>query len=101
MSESKSVVVVGAGQIGKPLVARLVREGHRVTWLSRTKPVVMPEGVTHRAVDVRDPDAVAAATAGAHAVIAAINPATYDAAVWARELPPIIQPTCEGDAGRR
>lgn len=89
MEASKSIVVVGAGQIGTPLVARLAHEGHRVTWLSRTRPASVPEGAKHVSVDVRDGDALARAAKGADAIIAAINPATYDAGVWARELPPM------------
>ncbi len=83
------VAVVGAGQIGTPLVARLRALGHPVTWLSRTRPAQVPEGVQHLSVDARDADALSQAVAGAAAVIAAVNPATYDARVWARELPPL------------
>jgi nucleoside-diphosphate-sugar epimerase len=86
---SQHIVVVGAGQIGKPLVARLAREGHRVSWLSRTAPAVVPDGARHLSVDVRDGDALARAAQGAHAIIAAVNPATYDADVWRATLPPL------------
>lgn len=88
-NEKQSMVVVGAGQIGTPLVRRLVAMGHPVTWLSRTRPAEVPAGAVHLAVDARDADAVARATSGARAVIVAVNPATYDATVWARELPPL------------
>ncbi|MCB9656441.1 MAG: NAD(P)H-binding protein [Sandaracinaceae bacterium] len=87
--ESRKMVVVGAGQIGTPVVRRLVALGHSVTWLSRTRPSEVPAGAQHVCVDARDPDAVATAAEGAEAVIAAVNPATYDADVWARELPPL------------
>jgi nucleoside-diphosphate-sugar epimerase len=86
---SLPIAVVGAGQIGAPLVARLTALGHPVTWLSRTRPAQVPEGAQHVALDARDAASLAEAVAGAHAVIAAVNPATYDAKVWARELPPL------------
>jgi nucleoside-diphosphate-sugar epimerase len=95
----KNIVVAGAGQIGTPLVQRLHAEGHAVTWLSRTRPSVVPEGVTHLCVDARDASAVAEAAQGKDALIAAVNPATYDAKVWAEALPPLHEGLIEG-AGR-
>lgn len=95
-TNGKKIVVVGAGQIGTPLVKRLVREGHAVTWVSRTPPSAVPEGAVHAAVDVCDADALARVATGAHAVIAAMNPATYDAEVWARTLPPMHRGLVEG-----
>lgn len=92
------IVVVGAGQIGTPLVNRLVRDGHHVTWLSRTKPRDVPTGATHLSVDATDADAVAKVARGAHAMIAAVNPATYDAKVWAETLPPLHHGLIEGAA---
>lgn len=85
----KQIVVVGAGQIGTPLVQTLARRGHDVRWLSRSRPVQLPSGVRHISVDARDPAALAAAAQGAAAVIAAVNPAIYDAEVWAETLPPL------------
>lgn len=86
---SLPIAVIGAGQIGAPVVARLRALGHPVTWLSRTRPAAVADGVQHLSVDARDADAVSQAVKGMHAVIAAVNPATYDAEVWARELPPL------------
>lgn len=83
------ITVVGAGQIGTPLVARLVRDGHAVVWVSRTRPASVPEGATHVSVDVRDGAALAEVARGSHAIIAAVNPRIYDAKVWERELPPL------------
>jgi nucleoside-diphosphate-sugar epimerase len=85
----KQIVVVGAGQIGTPPVQALSRQGHAVRWLSRSRPARVPSGVRHVSVDARDPAALAAAAEGADAVIAAVNPAVYDAAVWAETLPPL------------
>lgn len=92
------VVVAGAGQIGSPLVTLLARAGHRVTWMSRTRPAAVPDGVTHVAVDVTDAARVAEVARGAHALIAAVNPATYDATVWARTLPPMHRGLIDGAA---
>ena len=36
-TQSKHIVVVGAGQIGTPLVAQLAAQGHTVRWVSRTR----------------------------------------------------------------
>ena len=87
--QRKHIVVVGAGQIGAPVVERLARAGQRVTWCSRTKPASMPMGVEHVSLDACDGAALAAVARGAHAIIAAVNPATYDARVWAETLPPL------------
>lgn len=85
-----SVVVVGAGQIGRPLVARLVAAGADVRWVSRTRPAFVPHGAQHHALDACDAEALAQVAQGARAIIAAVNPAVYDAALWARALPPLI-----------
>lgn len=95
-SHPEHIVVVGAGQIGAPLVARLLRDGHRVTWLSRTRPSAVPAGVSHTQVDASDAAALARAAQGARAVIAAVNPATYDAGVWQKALPPLHRGLIEG-----
>lgn len=83
------VAVVGAGQIGTPVVERLVALGARVTWISRTRPRSLPQGTEHRSVDASDARALAEAIRGAQAVIAAVNPAIYDAKVWRDTLPPL------------
>ena len=83
------VAVVGAGQIGTPVVERLAELGARVTWISRTRPRTLPDGVEHRSVDATDARALAEAIRGASAVIAAVNPAIYDAQVWRETLPPL------------
>ena len=83
------IAVVGAGQIGTPVVESLALRGIRVTWLSRTRPPNIPAGVEHKCVDARDARALADAVRGAAAVIAAVNPATYDAQVWRETLPPL------------
>jgi nucleoside-diphosphate-sugar epimerase len=87
VAAQEHIVVVGAGQIGTPVVERLAREGYRVTWLSRSTPRSIPSGARHVSVDIADPVALAQAARGARAVIAAVNPSVYDARVWAETLP--------------
>ena len=85
----RKIVVVGAGQIGTPVVKRLARDGHEVLWVSRTKPGRVPEGVTHVALDAQRGEALARVATGAHAIIAAVNPPIYDTAVWRETLGPL------------
>lgn len=88
-TKQNHIAVVGAGQIGTPVVARLAALGARVTWISRTRPRSLPQGVEHRSVDATDARALAEAIRGTEAVIAAVNPAIYDAQVWRETLPPL------------
>jgi nucleoside-diphosphate-sugar epimerase len=94
-----SIVVVGAGQIGTPMVERLRREGHAVTWISRRRPDHVPEGVRHVALDASDGARLAEVARGARALIAAVNPPVYDAGVWAQTLPALHRGLIEGAAG--
>ncbi|MBS7789445.1 SDR family oxidoreductase [Roseococcus sp. SDR] len=58
-------VVTGATSgIGAAITAHLLREGWQVTGLSRTAPATLPEGYSHRAVDLLDPAATEAALDG-------------------------------------
>ena len=72
------VTVLGAtGRTGRLLVAELVGRGHEVTALVRD-PYGAPEE-THLVVgDSRDPRALAAALAGAQAVVSALGPVGQD-----------------------
>ena len=92
------IAVIGAGQIGTPVVQRLVERGARVTWISRTRPRAIPSGVEHKSVDATDSEALARGITGAQAVIAAVNPATYDAQVWRETLPPLQRGLIEAAA---
>jgi nucleoside-diphosphate-sugar epimerase len=93
-----NIAVIGAGQIGTPVVQRLVERGVQVTWISRTRPRAIPAGVIHKSVDATDAEALARAITGAQAVIAAVNPATYDAQVWRETLPPLQRGLIEAAA---
>ena len=95
MTHSK-FVVVGTGQIGTPVVERLVREGHEVIWVSRSKPSLIPSGATHCALDAKHGSELAKLATGARAIIAAVNPPIYDAAVWKELLTPLMGGLIEG-----
>lgn len=84
-------VVVGAGQIGRPLVAALTAAGASVRWVSRRPPSQIPAGATHHALDASDGAALARVTEGVRAIFVAVNPAEYDARAWQRTLPPILE----------
>lgn len=84
-------VVVGAGQIGRPLVALLAASGAEVRWVSRRPPAQVPDGATHHALDASDGAALARVAEGARAIFVAVNPAEYDARAWQRALPPILE----------
>ncbi len=67
------VILGGTGFVGRQLVARLARAGHRVTVLSRNREMkrdlrVLP-GVSLRTLDVHDRQLLANAFAGADAVV--------------------------------
>ncbi len=73
MSALRVVVLGGSGFIGRPLLSRLLRDGHAVTLLSRNLSThaerLLPPGLELRQVDVYDPDALRSAFTGADAVI--------------------------------
>ncbi len=65
MTATGHAVVTGTSSgIGAAIAARLLREGWRVTGLSRRDPGRTEPGYAHRAVDLLDPVQLAAAAAG-------------------------------------
>ena len=70
------IALIGAtGFVGTPLVAELLQRGHHVTALARNPAKLAAQAhLTTQALDVNDPDAVAAAVKGHDAVISAFNP---------------------------
>ena len=73
MSPMRIVVLGGTGFIGRHLLARLLRDGHGLSLLSRNLAShaerLLPPGVELRQVDVYDPAALREAFTGADAVI--------------------------------
>jgi nucleoside-diphosphate-sugar epimerase len=77
--------VFGAGQVGAPLVQRLLQSGERVRVVKRS-PGGVPQGAEPRAGDAADATFCVEAVAGAAVVYHCMNPA-YDTALWARLVP--------------
>ena len=100
MTERALHVVFGAGQIGTPLARLLQSRGHEVRLVRRSGGG--PEGVPVLHGDAGDPAFAAEAARGASVIYHCMNPA-YDAKVWARELPRILQSlvAAAGRAGAR
>jgi 3-oxoacyl-[acyl-carrier protein] reductase len=69
-AERHAIVTGASSGIGAAIVARLLREGWRVTGLSRTDPGLADGRYTHRAVDLLDANALPAAVAG-------LNPSAF------------------------
>jgi NADH dehydrogenase len=73
MSPMRLVVLGGTGFVGRHLLERLLRDGHRITLLSRNLAAraerLLPPGVELRQADVYDPDVLRSAFTGADAVI--------------------------------
>jgi uncharacterized protein YbjT (DUF2867 family) len=72
----KVAVVGGTGVLGKPLVAALAARGDEVLALSRKPGRTMPEGVSHRRVDLTTGDGLAGALAGVEVIVDASSSST-------------------------
>src|SRR5437868_112398 len=96
MTTPQTHVVFGAGQIGTPLAMLLRDQGHDVRLVRRSGEG--PEGVHLIHGDAGDPTFVAGVSQDATAIYHCMNPA-YDAKVWARELPRMLDALIAG-AGR-
>jgi uncharacterized protein YbjT (DUF2867 family) len=75
----KVAVVGGTGVLGKPLVAALAARGDDVVALSRTPSAEMPDGVSHRRVDLTTGEGLADGLGGVEAVVDASNSNPRDA----------------------
>lgn len=69
----KAAVIGGTGVLGAPIVAELAARGDAVTVISRNAPGRLPEGATHRAVDLTDGAGLDEALAGVEVVLDASN----------------------------
>jgi nucleoside-diphosphate-sugar epimerase len=99
MSAASLHVVFGAGQIGPLLARRLADAGHAVRLVRRGAHAGDLGGIEPVRADAADAAAVAEAVRGAGVVYHCMNPSTYSAEAWARELPP-LQENLVAAAGR-
>src|SRR5207253_11104314 len=93
-------VVVGAGQVGIPLAARLVARGKRVRVIRRGPPIEDIQGVEWARGDVTDRAFLDAALRGAKVVYNCANPSNFQ---WDGILVPLSRAIREatGRAGAR
>jgi nucleoside-diphosphate-sugar epimerase len=96
-------VVFGAGQVGPLLARRLASGGHAVRLVRRGAHAGDLAGIEPVRADATNLAAVAEAVRGASVVYHCMNPSTYSADAWARELPPLQENlvTAAGAAGAR
>ena len=87
-------VVFGTGQIGRPLIARLVGMGHEVVAVNRHGGSLPGAGVV--AGDATDLAFTTAVCAGAASVSFCLNASSY--AGWAQEFPPLQRGVLTGAA---
>jgi uncharacterized protein YbjT (DUF2867 family) len=76
----KVAVVGGTGVLGKPLVAALAARGDEVLALSRRAPRKLPEGASHRRIDLTEADGLAEALDGIEVIVDASNSSPRNAA---------------------
>lgn len=87
-------VVVGGGQIGPMVAARLLARGYRVRIVRRSASTAgAPDGAETVQADVSDPIAAAAAFAGADVVTHCANPRYHR---WSKELAPLMRGIVDG-----
>jgi len=72
-------VTGGTGALGAPIVAELAARGDDVLVLSRKPPHKLPQGASHRRVDLTDGAGLAEALAGVEVVVDASNASPRDA----------------------
>ncbi|RZU67065.1 putative NAD(P)-binding protein [Microterricola gilva] len=96
------IVVVGAtGNVGARIVDAALAAGHQVVaYVRRPEAMVPRKGLTVAQGDAVDVGALAAAAAGADAVIVSITGSTKDATFMQRTLPQVIEAVKLAKAGR-
>jgi nucleoside-diphosphate-sugar epimerase len=77
-------VIVGAGQVGRPLAELLAEQGHQVTVVTRSGSG--PDGVAKVAANVADRDRLTEIAKGADALYNCVNPPYHR---WPQEWPPM------------
>ena len=86
---SETMVIVGAGPIGRNVAQLLADRGDRVVLATRSGRGPDLPGVTRVAVDAADPDALTAVVTGARALFNCANPTDYTS--WDRIWPPLAE----------
>ncbi len=86
---SETMVIVGAGPIGRHAAQLLADRGDRVMLATRSGRGPDLPGVTRVAVDAADPDALIAVVTGARALFNCANPTDYT--TWDRVWPPLAE----------
>lgn len=76
------LLLVGCGDLGAGLAARLVASGHRVTALKRTPPAAPLAGVTYRLADLTQPHTLADLGGPFAQVFVILAPGARDAAAY-------------------
>jgi uncharacterized protein YbjT (DUF2867 family) len=76
----KVAVVGGTGVLGKPLVAELAARGDEVLALSRTAPRKLPDGASHRRIDLTTGEGLAEALADVEVIVDASSSSPRNAA---------------------
>jgi len=82
-------LVVGAGEIGRHLVERLIDRGADVRVVTRHGTAV--PGAEAVAADASDAAALTAAVDGAHTIYVCTGPSTYTTEEWERAWPPVFR----------
>jgi putative NADH-flavin reductase len=71
---ARIVILGGTGYAGGHLAQEATARGHQVLAVSRTAPESTPEGIEHRAGDVREEGFLAEVLEGADVVVSALSP---------------------------
>lgn len=86
---SETMVIVGAGPVGRHAAHLLADRGEEVVLATRSGRGPDLPGVTRVAVDAADPDALTAVVTGARALFNCANPTDYTS--WDRVWPPLAE----------
>jgi len=89
-------VVLGSGPVGASIARQLAEAGEAARVVTRSGRDLGIAGVTSFRADITDPAAVGAATAGAHTVYFAAQPAYTN---WPKGFPPLVDGVLEGIRG--
>ncbi len=87
-------IVIGAGQVGRALLQRLVDEGRPARVVTRSGRVDVPEGVEVVAADITEAGAAERACAGATVVFGCVGLPGYDR--WPELFPPMMDGMVRG-----